>query len=93
MERLRHTIYHKGDTVVTSGYSAVFPPGIPVGRVISDNQNRKENFFTLKIKLFADFTTLSNVQVVVNNYRPELKALEAGEKEEEEENIKNPFKQ
>jgi hypothetical protein len=33
------------------------------------------------------------VQVVVNNYRPELKALEAGEKEEEEENIKNPFKQ
>ena len=89
----RHTIYHKGDTVVTSGYSAVFPPGIPVGRVISDNQNRKENFFTLKIKLFADFTTLSNVQVVVNNYRPELKALEAGEKEEEEENIKNPFKQ
>lgn len=89
----RHTIYHKGDTVVTSGYSAVFPPGIPVGRVISDNRNRKENFFTLKIKLFADFTTLSNVQVVVNNYRPELKALEAGEKEEEEENIKNPFKQ
>lgn len=89
----RHTIYHKGDTVVTSGYSAVFPPGIPVGRVISDNRDRKENFFTLQVKLFANFATLSNVQVVVNNYRQELKDLEAGEKEGEEDNDKNPFKQ
>lgn len=79
----RHTVYHTGDTIVTSGFSAVFPPGIPVGTVISNDQSRKENFFTLKVKLFADFSTLSTVQVVVNNYRDELKALEEGEKDNE----------
>ena len=27
--------FKKGDTIVTSGYSAVFPPDIPVGTIIS----------------------------------------------------------
>ncbi len=27
----RHTVFEAGDTVVTSGFSAVFPPGLPVG--------------------------------------------------------------
>lgn len=84
----RHTIYHMGDTVVTSGYSTVFPPGIPIGIVMSNDQSRKDNFFTLNVKLLPDFSTLSTVQVIVNNYRDELKALEAGESAEEEANKK-----
>jgi rod shape-determining protein MreC len=72
----RHTKYHRGDTVITSGYSAVFPENIPVGIVVSDNKGRNENFFALKVKLLSDFSTLNNVQVVVNNYSEELKALE-----------------
>ncbi len=72
----RHTKYHTGDTVITSGYSAVFPEDIPVGVVVSDNKGRNENFFALKVRLLSDFTTLNNVQVVVNNYSAELKELE-----------------
>ncbi len=72
----RHTVFAAGDTIVTSGYSAVFPAGLPVGVIINDADNRKENFFTLKIKLFADFSRLSNVQVVVNNYRDEITSVE-----------------
>ena len=30
----KHTRFHKGDTIITSGYSAMFPEGIPVGTVI-----------------------------------------------------------
>ncbi len=30
----RHTTYEPGDTIVTSGYSAVFPPGLPVGIIL-----------------------------------------------------------
>lgn len=72
----RHTIYKPGDTVVTSGYSAVFPPGLPVGLILDDDKDHNENFFTLKVRLFADFTALSNVQIVMNNYGEELAEIE-----------------
>lgn len=73
----RHTVFSVGDTVVTSGYSAVFPAGLPVGVILPDDGNHTENFFTLPVELFADFTRLSNVQVVVNNRREELAEVEA----------------
>lgn len=72
----RHTVFQTGDTVVTSGFSAVFPAGIPVGVIVDDADNHKENFFTLRIRLFADFSRLSNVQVVVNNRRSEILDVE-----------------
>lgn len=72
----RHTVFEPGDTVVTSGHSAVFPAGIPVGVILPDEGNHKENFFTLRIRLFADFSRLSNVQIVINNHRDELKEVE-----------------
>ncbi|MDE6276598.1 MAG: rod shape-determining protein MreC [Muribaculaceae bacterium] len=78
----RHTVFNPGDTIVTSGYSAVFPEGLPVGVIMPDNNEHNENFFTLRVRLLADFTTLGNVQVVVNNYRAELDSLSAGEAEE-----------
>ncbi len=73
----RHTVFSPGDTVITSGYSAVFPEGIPVGTVMPDESPHNENFFTLKIRLLADFSTLSNVQIIVNNMKDELMAVEA----------------
>ena len=72
----RHTVFSPGDTVVTSGYSSVFPAGLPVGVILPDDRNHSENFFTLPVELFADFTRLSNVQVVVNNHREELMSVE-----------------
>lgn len=82
----RHTVFEPGDTVVTSGYSAVFPPGIPVGIVEANNTTHNENFFSLKIRLLSDFTKLNNVQVVVNHLADELKTLEGEEKELETKN-------
>ena len=87
----RHTIFHPGDTVVTSGYSAVFPAGLPVGIVMNNQSDRTQNFFTLRIRLLADFTTLGNVQVVRNNHAAEIRALSEGE--EENDNRRNPFGQ
>lgn len=84
----RHTQFTPGDTVVTSGYSAVFPAGIPVGIVMDNESDRTQNFFTLRIHLLSDFTTLGNVQVVLNNQAEELKAITAGE---DNDNKRNPF--
>ena len=72
----RHTTFQPGDTIVTSGYSAVFPPGLPVGVIIDDGRRHNENFFTLKVKLLADFTTLGNVQIVKNNFADEISEIE-----------------
>lgn len=80
----RHTVYHPGDTIVTSGYSAVFPAGLPVGIVMEDEYDDKENFFTLKVRLLSDFSALGNVQVVVSSLSTEAKALQAGEEQDEE---------
>lgn len=72
----RHTIYNVGDTVITSGYSAVFPEGIPVGVVLAQSAEDDDNFFKLRIKLFTDFSRLSTVKVIRNNQKPELKSIE-----------------
>lgn len=79
----RHVVFHKGDTVVTSGYSAVFPEGLIVGKIITEQTENKENFFSLKVKLTSDFTQLSTVRVVENKNKEELNSLENKDKKED----------
>lgn len=73
----RHAVFHKGDTVVTSGYSTAFPEGVPVGRVMSRKKTVDDNFYSLRVQLFADFSRLSTVRVVDDRLRPELERVEA----------------
>jgi rod shape-determining protein MreC len=72
----KHARYNKGDTIVTSGYSAVFPEGIIVGTIVSNEKNFSGNFETVKVKLTTDFTRLSTVRAIKNNMKPELKSIE-----------------
>ncbi len=73
----KHTVYATGDTVITSGYSAVFPEGIPVGVVMESDRDADDNFVKLRIKLFTDFSQLSTVRLIVSNDRDEIKAVES----------------
>ena len=75
----RYSEFKNGDTIVTTGYSSAFPPGIPVGTIISEMGNTSGNTYALKIKLSADFTKLSMVKIVVNNMKEELDALVSSE--------------
>ena len=88
----RHAVFTSGDTVVTSGYSAVFPAGLPVGVIIDDAADRNDNFFTLKVKLFADYSQLGNVQVVVNNRRGEVLDVENAQLSADDGNNQNTAK-
>lgn len=76
----RHIVCAQGDTVVTSGYSAVFPAGIPVGVISDADENNKGNFRNLRIKLFTDFTQLSTVRVISNARLDEVKKVEEEQK-------------
>ena len=58
-----------GDTILTSGYSSIFPEGIEVGRIESFSLE-KGNFYDIRIELFTDFQRLYRVNVI-RNYRQE----------------------
>jgi len=66
----------KGDTVVTSGFSAVFPEGLMVGTVEDYKVSEDANYLRLKIHLSTRFDALSNVRVIRYKHRDELKKLE-----------------
>lgn len=68
--------FHKGDTIITSGYSAVFPEGIPVGTIIGSTRGKDDNFNTLRIKLLTDFSTLSTVKVISNRDIADIRQAE-----------------
>lgn len=73
----RHTRYHIGDTVVTSGYSTTFPGDIPVGTVMNRIRGNDDNFYILKVRLTSDFRALSTVRVIKDEYKTELDSLRA----------------
>ena len=58
--------FQKGDTFVTSGYSAVFPSGIIVGTVADFEKQHDDNFYTLQVELATDFQALNNVRIIKN---------------------------
>ncbi|MCM1297350.1 MAG: rod shape-determining protein MreC [Muribaculaceae bacterium] len=72
----KHTVYHPGDTIITTGYSDVFPEGIPVGTVVSADRGVDDNFFTLRINLLTDFSQLSTVRVIANKNIGEISEIE-----------------
>lgn len=83
-EMPRHVKYHRGDTIVTSGYSSVFPEGIIVGTIENDKKEVADNFISLRIKLTTDFTQLSTVRAIKSNIKDELDALNVQEEEKKE---------
>ncbi len=72
----RHAEFALGDTVVTSGYSAVFPEGIMVGTVDDMRDSNDGLSYLLKVKLATDFGKLSDVRVLARKGHDEQKALE-----------------
>jgi len=75
----KHMTYHKGDTIVTSGYSAVFPEGIIVGTVEGLARDMSDSFVSLRIRLTTNFSQLSNVRVITNSMKEQIDALRRAE--------------
>lgn len=72
----RHSLFTLGDTIVTSGHSAVFPGGIPVGTVEDMSDSHDGLSYLLKVKLFTDFARLSDVRVIAKKAQEERLELE-----------------
>jgi hypothetical protein len=64
-----------GDTIYTSGYSAIFPPDIPLGvageaKVINGATNE------IRVKLFQDHSALKYVTIIENTRIKEIEEIE-----------------
>ena len=71
-----HVLLVKGDSVVTSAYSSIFPEGILVGTVESFELKSGENFYTVTVKLSTEFKKLNYVYVINNIEKQEQDKLE-----------------
>lgn len=65
-----------GDTVITSGYSSVFPEGILVGTISDFSRPGGENYYQIKVKLSVDFKSVSYVEIVKNKAAEEIDELD-----------------
>lgn len=72
----RYELFTKGDTVVTSGFSSIFPAGIPIGKIDRLEDSADGQSYRARVELFVDFTDIDNVYVVGNDNMEEQEALE-----------------
>ena len=79
----RHSLFTLGDTIVTSGHSAVFPAGIPIGTIEDMKDSHDGLSYILKVKLFTDFARLHDVCIITPKNKEEQLDLESKLKEKE----------
>lgn len=65
-----------GDTIITSGYSTIFPEGIFIGTIKKFEQKEGSNFYDISVELSTNFKTLSYVYVVGDLLKTERAELE-----------------
>ena len=70
-----HVELAAGDTILTSGFSSIFPEGIEIGKIKSFSLE-KGNFYDIRIELFTDFQRLYHVNVIRNHRQEEQLNLE-----------------
>ena len=69
-----HVQVAPGDTVLSSGFSTIYPPDIPIGSV-EDTHISQGSSQELTVVLFEDFRSLHNVYIVRNNRGTEIQEL------------------
>ncbi len=72
-----HISVAEGDLVETSGFGALFPPGLTVGTVVSVDETRGD-FYRIDVELATDFRRLDYVYVIANRLRNEQIEVERG---------------
>uniref|UniRef100_UPI0032169A8D rod shape-determining protein MreC n=1 Tax=uncultured Draconibacterium sp. TaxID=1573823 RepID=UPI0032169A8D len=71
-----HVKLEVGDTIVTSGYSSIFPEGLLIGVVDEFQQPEGENYYAIKVRLSTDFKSIRYVEIIENTKKEELNNLE-----------------
>lgn len=79
VDMAKHAQIAIGDTIVTRGSSAIFPPGIPIGVISEINDIPGSNFHEIEIDLVTSYNNLNHVYAVQNILQQEQLNLEEEE--------------
>ncbi|MBK7213700.1 MAG: rod shape-determining protein MreC [Bacteroidales bacterium] len=71
-----HVKIAKGDTIVTSGFSYIFPANLMLGTIQDFRVEQGEHFYIIPFKFSVDFNSLDYVYVVRNLLKDEQEKLE-----------------
>lgn len=72
----KHADLVVGDLIVTSGFSALFPQGITVGKITNFELRQGSNFYDIDVELSNDLSHAHYVYVIKNLYAREQLDLE-----------------
>lgn len=72
----KHEKISEGDTVITSGYSTIFPKGILVGVIEKFEVISGENSFDITVRLFNNLRHLDYAYIIQNRFAEEQTTLE-----------------
>ncbi|MCC7533520.1 MAG: rod shape-determining protein MreC [Bacteroidia bacterium] len=72
----KHVPIKIGDVIITSNFSTIFPEGLPIGRVYNHSLEAGDNFHSISIELFTDFSTVHSVYIIKNLFKQEQQELE-----------------
>jgi len=61
-----------GDTIITSGYSAIYPPDIPIGVVAEVSDDNPGMMKEISLSLFQDFSIIEEVFIWISKERQEF---------------------
>jgi len=71
-----HVKIAKGDTIVSSGFSYIFPAGLMIGTITDFRVEQGDHFYIIPFKFSVDFNALQYVYVVKNLMKDEQESLE-----------------
>ncbi len=60
----KHANVSKGDTLITSGFSTVFPKGIVVGTIDKVDLDKGSNYYKITVNLINDLALIEDVYVI-----------------------------
>lgn len=72
----KHARLIEGDSVLTSGYSTIFPAGLMIGVIDTFWLEPGSNFYTIEVQLSNDLSKAKYVYVVNDLMREEIKTIE-----------------
>ena len=76
-----HVNIEVGDTIITNGYSTIFPAGINIGKIIAHEKNSETGNQDIIIDLFTDFNNIEYAYIVSSDESIEQLKLESFDNE------------